>query len=83
MGNKSLCFYGKVESIHGSNFNIRIEQSMDGKPVVTKKIIRASLSGKIRRYSISITVGDTVKVEVFSRNLEEGIIIFRENKPIN
>ena len=66
-------------------FRVKIDRMDDGStPLKSQKIILASLSGKIRRHSISITVGDTVRVQIFSSNLKEGIIVFRgqkQNKP--
>ena len=66
---------GKVLEIKPNDKCI-VEINVNG---ITKKII-GSISGKIRKFRIKITKGDTVKILMTKYDLNQGRIIFREKE---
>ncbi len=60
---------GTVEELLPStNFKVRLEND---------QVITAHLSGKMRKFRIRISVGDTVKVELSPYDLSKGRIVYR------
>lgn len=59
-----------VEVCRGGTFKVKIDN--------TDKIVDAYPGGKIRKFTIHIVVGDTVKVEVSPYDLTKGRIVYRK-----
>lgn len=59
------------ESMPGDKFKVILENGHE---------VQAHISGKIRKNSIRIIVGDTVKLEMTPYDLNQGRITFREKK---
>lgn len=60
-----------VDSLPGDKFKVRLENDHE---------VLAHISGKIRKNSIRILVGDKVKLEMTPYDLTQGRITFREKK---
>lgn len=58
-----------VEALPNALFRVKIPNG---------KIITAHLAGKLRQNFIKVLIGDMVKVEISSYDLDKGRIIFRE-----
>lgn len=69
---KKYVLEGKVKSALG-NMQFVVEIDLNGK----KHDIRASISGKMKKNSIRVYVGDKVRLEISSLDPKKGSIIFR------
>ena len=64
-----------VEALPGAEFNVELENG---------HIIRAKISGKMRKHYIRLVPGDTVEVELTPYDLTKGRITFRlKDQPLN
>jgi len=57
-----------VEALPSANFKVKLENDQE---------ITAYLSGKMRKFSIRLTVGDDVQVEMTPYDLTKGRITYR------
>ncbi|QEK38497.1 S1 domain-containing protein [Candidatus Cytomitobacter primus] len=79
MSSTSIQFYGIVESICAGRIIVLLQEEVKTKTKVKENTrIAASLSGRIKNNKIRITIGDKVRLNVNSDNLQKGIIVFRE-----
>ena len=60
-----------VEALPGTQFKVRLDNGHD---------VLAYLSGKMRKYYISILLGDRVWVEMSPYDLTRGRIVYRHKK---
>lgn len=67
-----LEFEGEVVDSCKSIFKVKVKN--------VETVVVCSLSGKIRKNSVKILVGDTVKIEVSPFDMSKGRIVFRVNK---
>lgn len=62
-----------IEVCRGGNFKVRVSSASGGK----EHIVMARPSGKIRKFGITIVMGDVVQLEVSPYSLDKGRIIYR------
>lgn len=75
MSGEGIELEGIVEEVcRGGKFKVRILDS-EGKP--KDHVVDAHPSGKMRKFSINIVLGDRVKVEVSPYSLDKGRITYR------
>ena len=60
-----------IEALPGTQFRVRLENGHE---------VLAYLSGRMRKYSIRILLGDRVRVEMSPYDLSRGRIVFRQRK---
>ncbi len=66
-----------IKSLPGGAFDVRLSDDFAGEGFM----VRAHVSGKMRKHSISLMPGDAVKVELTPYDLSKGRIVFRHKKP--
>lgn len=63
-----------VESVKNTGFRVQLDENDENdEPIVVKAV----LSGKLRRYYIRITMGDRVRLEFSPHDLSLGRIVYR------
>ena len=65
-----------MEKCRGGNFKVKVQIGSEENKV--EKEVLAYPSGKVRKNTINIVVGDTVQVEVSPYDLTKGRIIYRK-----
>jgi translation initiation factor IF-1 len=74
MANEAFTMEGKViQCLPNAMFRVHLENGFT---------ILAHVSGKIRRFSIKIVLGDQVKVELTPYDLTKGRIVYRYNPSV-
>ena len=63
-----------VKTLPGALFDVKLSESMGGGDV----IVRAYISGKMRKNFINLIEGDSVLVELTPYDLSRGRIVFRK-----
>lgn len=64
-----------VESLPNTMFRVQIDETAPEE--IKDKVLLCTLSGKMRRYRISVIPGDRLKVEVSPYDLNRGRIVYR------
>lgn len=63
-----------VKTLPGALFDVKLSESMGGGDI----IVRAYISGKMRKNFINLIEGDSVLVELTPYDLSRGRIVFRK-----
>ncbi len=71
MKEQAIELKGTIVEISHSKFKVELENG---------HVINATLSGKLRKFSIKVLIGDIVTVEVSPYDLTNGRITFRHNE---